>query len=215
MLFRSGGGTRLGNDVDADVLTLADLQKLVDGEGGDVVARVVDIGGVLGGVVVERGLTELDDGAGAQVGAANTDGDEDIAGLLDLFGRDLDAGELLFIVIHGEGRPAEEVVPCSRAGGQKLVGDVHLGLNVGQLLGGDEGRKIIGIETNRHGEYLPFKIIDVSIIHHLERFFNRFEKFCPPRRENLWFRTIFWEKGLKNLSVRSIIVFWVNIFSIR
>ena len=157
-----GSRTRLGDDVDANVLALADLQQLVDGDGRDGITGEVDVGSILGEVIVEGRLQKLDDGAGTQIGAADTDGDKYITGLLDLLCGDLDAGEFLLIVVHGESRPAQEVVSCAGAGGKKLVSRVDLGLDIGQLLGGNEGGKVIGVEANRHSGVPAFhKFIQV------------------------------------------------------
>ena len=145
-----GGGARLRNDVDADVLALADLQKLVNSGGTDAVACEVDIGGILGEVVIEGGLQKLDDGACTEVGTTDTDGNEYVAGLLDLLCGDLNTCELFLIVILGESGPAKEVVARAGALHEELVRDVNLGLDIFQLLIRDKGSGVTGIQTNGH-----------------------------------------------------------------
>ena len=75
-----------------------------------------------------RRLKELDNGAGAEVRAADTDNDEYIAELFYLFGSLFDPAELVVVVIFGEIEPAEHFGAGAGLAAQGAVGSGDLGL---------------------------------------------------------------------------------------
>lgn len=106
---------------------LAQLEQLAQRGGGDAVAREVDVGRVLLFRVIQRGFQKFDGGAGTQIAASDADGDEDIGILPDTGGRGLNAGELLFIVIGGQGEQPRNRAQAG-AGVQQLVSSRDLRL---------------------------------------------------------------------------------------
>ena len=111
-----GGGAGFRDDVDAEIAVADDADDVVQVGGRQVVACKVDLRYAgRTGLVVKLAVDELDRGTRAQIRAADADDDEHIAGLLDLRGGLLDAGELLTVVVHRQVEPAEKVVSGTAA----------------------------------------------------------------------------------------------------
>ena len=124
---RLGRGAGLRDNVDAHVTSLAQADQLGQGGGADAVPGEVDIGGILAEIVIQRGFDELDNRPRTEVGAADADGNENLAGLPDAFRR-LDAGEFRAVIILRQCRPAEEIATRAAMRNEQLMGGVHHGL---------------------------------------------------------------------------------------
>ena len=126
---RLGGGARLGNHVDRDVLALAKLHDLGKRRGADGVTREEDLRGILAGEVVVLRGQKLYRGARAEIGTADADNNEHVGVLFDFLGSRLDAGELLFVIVCGKIQPADEVVAQACAVMERLVRSLDLSRN--------------------------------------------------------------------------------------
>ena len=103
-----GGGAGLGDDVDGEALALAQRDDVIQIGGADAVAAEVDLQAVVQLVVVHT-LDGLDDGACAQIAAADAGDHQNVRILTDLGSSCLDALELFLIIITGQIHPAQEV----------------------------------------------------------------------------------------------------------
>ena len=144
-----GGGAGLGDDVDGELLALAQSDDIVQVGGADAVAAEVDLQAVLDLVVVQA-LHSLDDGAGTQIAAADTGDDQNLGVLTDLLGGLFDAGELFLVVIAGQIHPAQEVIAGAILGFQLLVGGFHLRVDGLVFLFVDKAGEVLCIQNDAH-----------------------------------------------------------------
>ena len=80
-----GGGAGLGDDVDGEIPVAHQLQHLQQRIGGQAVAREVDVRGILFLQIIVGGASDqVDDGPGAQIGAADADDHQSLGVRLDL-----------------------------------------------------------------------------------------------------------------------------------
>ena len=104
-----GGGARLGDHVHREVPVADEGDGLQQGVGGQAVAGEENVGGIFLLQVIVGGAQQFDHRPGAQIGAADADDHQHLGLLLDALGRRLDAGELLLVIVPGQGHPAGEV----------------------------------------------------------------------------------------------------------
>ena len=83
-----GGGAGLGDDVDGELLALAQSNDIIQIAGADAVAAEVDLGAVLQLVVVQA-LDGLDHSAGTQIAAADAGHHQHLGVLTDLLAASL------------------------------------------------------------------------------------------------------------------------------
>ena len=114
-------GAGLGDDVDVEVHVAERLDGVVQRVGGEGVAHEKHAGIALAGA----GLEKLDRALGAEVGAADADGDEGLRAAADLLGRGDDGVELGVLDALGQAEPAGEVRAEAGALGQGLVGQLR------------------------------------------------------------------------------------------
>ena len=145
-----GGGAGLGDHVDGDVLPLADLHQLLQGGGADAVPGEVDGRGVLAQVVVLFRLQKLNGSPGPQIRPADADDHEHVGIALDLLGRGLDPGELLLVIVLGQGGPPQEIAARALSGLEQLVGGAHLALDLLVLVVVHKALQISVFQFQRH-----------------------------------------------------------------
>ena len=133
-----GGGTGLGDDVHREVPVADEGDGLQQSVGGQTVAGKQDVGGVLLLQVIIGGCQQVDDGAGAQIGAADADDNQHLGLLLNLLGSGLDAGKLLLIIVPGQIHPAGEVAARAVMVGQHGGSLLQARHTLGQVVLGDK-----------------------------------------------------------------------------
>ncbi len=138
-----GGGTRLGNDVDADILILADIEDILKVSGADILSDEIDIGGILLFIVVIVAVDEFDCGACAELRAADTDYDQHVAHTADLFCRLLDLGSFLAVIVLGKLDPAEKIVALAGLVAEGLMSGYDLGIDRREIGFGYEAVNIL------------------------------------------------------------------------
>ena len=144
-----GGGAGLGDDVDGELLPLAQSDDIVQVGGADAVAAEVDLQAVLDLVVVQA-LDGLDHSAGTQIAAADAGHDQHFGVLTDLLRCFLDAGELFLVVIAGQIHPAQEVIAGAILGFQLPVCGLHLGVDGLVFLFVDKTGEVLCIQNDTH-----------------------------------------------------------------
>ena len=100
------GGPGFGDDVHREIPVAQQVDDLLKRIGGQPVADKIDVRRGLGQQVVIGGFQKLNDGAGPQIGAADSDDDQSLGIRLDSRGGRLDAGKFLFVVVPGQMDPA-------------------------------------------------------------------------------------------------------------
>ena len=100
------------------------------------------------------GTEQLDGAARAEIAAADADDDEKVAVGADLFGRRVDAGELLPVKIPRQGEPAVKI--AARAGVLPQLGRRrrHLGRHAVHFTGSDKAFQILFPQSDSHSENL-------------------------------------------------------------
>ena len=144
-----GGGAGLGDDVDGEALALAQRDDVIQIGGADAVAAEVDLQAVVQLVVVHT-LDGFDDGACAQIAAADTGHDQNVGVLADLGSSCLDAGELFLVVIPGQGHPAQKIAAGAVLGFQLLVGGFYLRVDGCIFLFVDKTGEVLCIQSETH-----------------------------------------------------------------
>ena len=144
-----GGGAGLGDDVDGEALALAQRDDVIQIGGADAVAAEVDLQAVVQLVVVHT-LDSLDDGACAQIAAADASHHQNVGVLADLGCCGLDAGELFLIVIAGQIHPAQKVAVGAVFGFQRLVCGLHLRVDGLVFLFLDKAGEVLRIQSETH-----------------------------------------------------------------
>ena len=121
-----GGGAGLGDHIHGDLLALADLEQLRERVGADGVAGIIDLRRILAQCIVVRRLQKLYRRSGAEVRAADTDHDKDVAVLLYFLCGSLDTGELFLIIVIGKRQPAGELLSETLLGMKSLMSRLDL-----------------------------------------------------------------------------------------
>jgi len=144
-----GGGTGLGDDIDGELLALAQSNDIIQVAGADAVAAEVDLGAILQLVVVQA-LDGLDHSAGAQIAAADAGNHQHLRVLTDLLGSFLDACKLFLVVIAGQVHPAQEIIAGAILGFQLVVSRFHLRINGLIFLFVDKTGEVLCIQNDAH-----------------------------------------------------------------
>ena len=137
---RLGGSAGFGNDIEGDPFALAQRQDLIQVAAGKIAPGKIDGGAILTQGIIEGAAQQLDGAAGAQVAAADADDNQHIGILPDLFGRRVDARQLLFIVVPRQGQPAVEITARAGVLPQLRRGRRHLGGHAVHFMGGNKLR---------------------------------------------------------------------------
>ena len=102
------GGAGLGDHVDGEIPVSDDVQEVRDIAGAQVVPGKVDFHApACVQLVAERTLDKLQARPGAQVAAADADGNQHLALLLDTLCSGLNPGEFLPVIGLGQVEPAQ------------------------------------------------------------------------------------------------------------
>ena len=144
-----GGGAGLGDDVDGEALALAQRDDVIQIGGADAVAAEVDLQAIVQLVVVHT-LDGFDDGACAQIAAADAGDHQNVGILTDLGSSCLDALELFLIIITGQIHPAQEVAAGAVLGFQRLVRGLYLGVDGLVFLFVNETGEVLCIQSETH-----------------------------------------------------------------
>ena len=144
-----GGGARLGDDVDGEVLVLHQVDDLQHGVGGQAVAGKVDLRAVLVGQVEVGGVEQLHHRTGPQIGAADADDHQGLGVAADALRRRLDAGELLLVIVPWQVHPAGEVAAGAAAALQLGAALLQPGQAAGQPVLRQKGCRVGNI-TGKH-----------------------------------------------------------------
>ena len=147
---RLGGGAGLGNDIHGDTLALAQLQKLGKRRAADGVTGKIDIRRILFLRVIQRRFQKLDRRTGAEIRAADADGNENISVLFDAGGSRLDAGKLFPIIVHRKIHPAQKIVAETAAAVQHPVCRFDLRCDRRIFLIRDKSARVTRLQFYRH-----------------------------------------------------------------
>ncbi len=135
-----------------------DFDNIVQVGGGNVIADKVYLRYPLRThTVVHLPVDKFDRRARAQVRAADTDYDQHLAGLLDLFRGLLDAREFLFIIGLGQIDPAQKIISCARAGMQHILRRLHQRGHLRNLFLSHEAFQPCQLEFHCHDSF-PFPV---------------------------------------------------------
>ena len=124
---RLGSGPGFGDHIDRHPFPLAEGEELAQLAGTHIVAGKIDLGGILGKAVVQRGAQKLNHRPRPQVGAANADDDKQVAVPPDFLGSHLDAAKLIPVILRRQIQPPEKIIPPAGALAERLVGRHRLG----------------------------------------------------------------------------------------
>ena len=124
---RLRGGAGLGDDVHGEILPLQQFLHLRQLVVVQPVAHEVDIGRVFLFQIIIRRAEALDDAPCPQIRAADADDHQRLRIALDLFGRRLNAPELLAVILLWQMYPAGEVTAGAGAAQQLLVRQTQTG----------------------------------------------------------------------------------------
>ena len=147
---RLGRGAGFGNDVHGNVLAFAGIQHALQVGGADGIAHIKNLRRSLAGVVVKRSLQRFNGGAGAQIAAADSDDDENVAVGLNLCRSLFDAGEFFFIIIHRQIHPAQKIAAGAGLAVQRFVCQADLRENRVEFIVRDEFCKVSAIHFDTH-----------------------------------------------------------------
>ena len=140
---RLGGGAGFGNHIEGNPFALAQRQDLIQVAAGKIAPGKIDGGAILAQGVIVGAAQQLDGAAGAQVAAADTDDNKHIGVAADLFGRRVDARQLLFIVVPRQGQPAVEITARAGVLPQLTNSCRHLGGHAVHFVGGNKPLQIL------------------------------------------------------------------------
>ena len=106
-----------GDDVDGEVLAFNQLKQVSHISGANVVTRKIDfrcLALVLRQLIIERVREHFDGRACPEIGASDSDNDQDVRIVLDFGDRFLDAREFFFIILRRQVDPAQIIGAGSR-----------------------------------------------------------------------------------------------------
>ena len=154
---RLGRGTRLGDDIDTEVAVTDNFNHIVEIRRRDIAADKVNLrDAIRADAVVHLAVYEFDRRTRAQIGAADADHDQDVAALLDLLGRRLDARELLLVIVFRQVDPSQKVVACTRAGVQCILRRLHQRRHICELVLPDKTLQAGQFQFHCHSCISPF-----------------------------------------------------------
>ena len=142
--------TGFGDHVYTNILAFADREDVLQVRGADILTDEVNVGSFLGLIVIVIAVDEFDRCACAEIRAADTDNDQDVAHGLNLFSRLLHLCNLCAVKAYGKIYPAEKIVAFARFIAESLVCRIHFIGNCKKICLSDKAVNILVRKNKCH-----------------------------------------------------------------